>query len=88
MLQTTTSASPSREECPGSSRRTADRIPVVIRFIGLFGKWYICHERSYQNAFSRDVNGYDNRSEAVEFAESNGCEVIFHDFDELQAHNQ
>lgn len=39
------------------------------------GKWYIVHEASYQNAFSRGQNGYATRDEAEAFAEANGCKV-------------
>ena len=58
--------------------------PVVIRYIQ--GGWWISHAKSYQNAFRKSVNGYATREEAVEFAENNDCEVVFHEHDELQAH--
>ena len=51
------------------------KIPVVIRYEPLMGKWYIVHEASYQNAFSRGQNGYATRDEAEAFAEANGCKV-------------
>ena len=58
--------------------------PVVIRFIQ--GKWRIAHAGSYQNAFSSGVNSFDNREDAVEFAECHDCDVVFHEYDLLQAH--
>lgn len=59
-------------------------IPVVIRWIDIFNKWYICHAKSYQNAFRKDVNGFDTRGEAVIFAENHDCNVVFYDTDPLQ----
>lgn len=61
------------------------KIPVVIRFFQ--NKYYIVHARSYQNAFRREVNGYDTREEAVIFATNNGCAVIHHSSDRLQETN-
>lgn len=58
-------------------------IPVVIRFHS--GKFYICHAKSYQNAFRSSVNGFDTREEAEEFAENHDCEVHWHDYDILQS---
>lgn len=57
---------------------------VVIRYYTIFEKWFICHEKSYQSAFSRDYNGFDTRENAVKFAESNDLEVVIHPFDKMQ----
>jgi len=59
-------------------------IPVVIRWIGLCSKWFICYPKSYQNAFSSELNGFETRDQAVEFAESHGCVVERHHYDRLQ----
>lgn len=59
-------------------------VPVVIRYIQ--NKWRIAHARSYQNAFRNSVNSFENREDAVEFAEEHGCQVFYHEYDELQAH--
>lgn len=59
-------------------------VPVVIRYIQ--NKWRIAHARSYQNAFRNSVNGFENREDAVEFAEDHDCEVFYHECDQLQAH--
>lgn len=67
------------------SRFTAKRVidmRVVIRFIQ--DAWCIAHAKSYQNAFGREVNSFKTRKDAVEFAESNGCTVEYHEFDQLQ----
>lgn len=58
--------------------------PVVIRYIQ--NKWRIAHAGSYQNAFSNRVNGFENREDAIEFAEDHDCEVFYHQHDQLQAH--
>lgn len=57
---------------------------VVVRWIHLFSKWYICHAASYQNAFRAESNGYAEREDAVNFARQRGCEVVFHEHDQLQ----
>ncbi|MFK5950543.1 MAG: hypothetical protein QM500_17455 [Methylococcales bacterium] len=59
-------------------------IKVVARWVPIFSKWYICHAKSYQNAFGRKVNGFDTRGEAIEFAGQNGCEIEWHQRDDLQ----
>tara|TARA_R110001599_G_scaffold100770_9_gene258135 strand:+ start:4429 stop:4647 length:219 start_codon:yes stop_codon:yes gene_type:complete len=61
-----------------------EQTKVVIRYLSIFEKWFICHEKSYQSAFSRDYNGFETRDKAVEFAESNDLEVVFHEHDKLQ----
>lgn len=62
------------------------KIKVVIRYLAVFEKWFICHEKSYQNAFRRDYNGFETREKAVKFAQENGTEVVFHEHDRLQKH--
>lgn len=66
----------------GDENRDAE---VVIRKIQ--GDWWISHAKSYQNAFSSDVNGFVERDDAVEFAENHDCTVIFHSYDRLQSLN-
>ncbi|EGG93545.1 hypothetical protein IMCC1989_1087 [gamma proteobacterium IMCC1989] len=61
-------------------------VEVVIRFVQ--NKWWISHAKSYQNAFGRNVNGFEYREDAVEFAQKNDCTVVFHNFDQLQQHIQ
>lgn len=69
-----------------SMRQDENRdIAVVIRLIAQDNKFYICHEKSYQNAFRSSVNGFDTRDDAVEFAEDHDCEVKWHDYDILQS---
>jgi len=58
--------------------------PVVVRYIQ--NKWRIANAGSYQNAFSSSVNSFENREDAVEFAEDHDCEVFYHEHDQLQAH--
>ncbi len=58
------------------------KIPVVIRYIDIYKRWFICYEVNYQNAFRNE--GFASRHEAVRFAQELDCEVIKHDFDELQ----
>lgn len=60
--------------------------PVVIRYIQ--NKWRIYHAKSYQNAFINSVNSFENRMDAVEFAEDNDCEVFYHEHDQMQALNK
>lgn len=57
---------------------------VVARYIDSLGNWWLCHARSYQNAFGSAVNGFPTREAAQSFAESNGCVFTFHEFDQLQ----
>lgn len=64
------------------AQRPLDRL--VIRWIPQFGRWYLCHAKSYQNAFGKDVNGFKTRGEAAEFAKSEGCEIEKHEYDPLQ----
>lgn len=59
-------------------------VPVVIRWFGNY--WGICHAKSYQNAFRASTNKFENREDAVKFAENNDCVVVFHDYNRLQAH--
>lgn len=59
---------------------------VVVRRIPIFGKWYICHAASYQNAFREAFNGYADREDAANFARQQGCKVVFHEHDQLQHH--
>lgn len=59
-------------------------IPVVIRYIQ--NKWCIAHAGSYQNAFSNNVNRFETREDAVEFAEDHDCEVFYHGHDQLQTY--
>lgn len=61
---------------------------VVIRMLAIFKKWYICHATSYQNAFSSDVNGFDTRQEAYDYAISNGCKVMYHPNDQFQKYTE
>lgn len=61
---------------------------VVIRYYDIFEKWFICHEKSYQSAFSRDFNGFESRDKAVEFAEENDLEVVIHPFDKMQKYTK
>ncbi len=61
-----------------------DLTKVVIRFIPILNIWCICHAKSYQSAFGSNVNKFDSRNAAIEFAEKNNCEVIFHSYDQLQ----
>ncbi|MGB0662826.1 MAG: hypothetical protein ACPGMR_03450 [Pontibacterium sp.] len=56
--------------------------PVVIRYIQ--NKWRIAHAGSYQNAFRNNVNCFETREDAVEFAEEHDCEVFYHEHDQLQ----
>lgn len=58
---------------------------VVIRYCGLFKEWFICHEKSYQNAFRSSVNGFKDRQDAVRFTVSNSCVLIHHDYDSSQS---
>lgn len=62
------------------------KIKVVIRYLAIFEKWFICHEKTYQNAFRPDYNGFETREKAVKFAQENGTEVVFHEHDRLQKH--
>jgi len=57
---------------------------VVIRSIDLDNKWCICHAKSYQSAFRKEINSFDTHSEAFDFAENNGCTVICQEYDKLQ----
>ena len=57
---------------------------VVIRFVDVFSKWFICHEKSYQNAFRKEGGRFETRKEAVQFAENNNCVVVFHEKDQCQ----
>lgn len=57
---------------------------VVVRYFSGEGKWFICHAKSYQNAFRKGVNGFKTRDNAVRFAENNKCQVTWHYFDILQ----
>ncbi len=59
--------------------------PVVIRYVPQLKKWYICHEKSYQNAFRNPVNGFDSREDAFQFAQDHDCAVQWHEFDILQS---
>lgn len=61
-----------------------EKTKVVIRYLAIFERWFICHQKSYQSAFSRDFNGFKTRDMAVEFAEQNDLEVVYHEFDRLQ----
>lgn len=62
-----------------------NKIPVVIRYSDMTNTWGICHAKSYQNAFRNSINKFESRQEAAKFAEDNGCDVRFNDFDQLQA---
>lgn len=57
---------------------------VVLRFIDIYDKWYICHAGSYQNAFRSNLNGFEDRQDAVKFAERNSCQVVHYLHDQLQ----
>lgn len=60
---------------------------VVIRYIDTFNRWYICHRKSYQNAFRKsDGNEFESRAEAVAFAQSKDCKVFYDENDQLQRH--
>lgn len=61
-------------------------INVVIRYIDVFKKWYICFASDYKTSFRSSVNGFTSREDAVSFAESYKCIVVFHDDDPLQTH--
>lgn len=61
-----------------------EKTKVVIRYLAIFERWFICHQKSYQSAFSRDFNGFETREKAVAFAEQNDLDVVFHEFDKLQ----
>lgn len=58
------------------------KTPVVARWFGDF--WAICHAKTYQNAFRNNINHFNTRGEAVEFAENHGCIVEKHSYDRLQ----
>lgn len=62
---------------------TKGKIQVVIRFIPTFQKYYICHAQSYQNVF-RSLS-FEERHLAIAYAEKHGCDVVFHEGDQLQA---
>lgn len=57
---------------------------LVIRWIPQFSRWYLCHAKSYQNAFGKDVGGFKTRGDAAEFARSKGFEIEKHEHDQLQ----
>ncbi len=57
---------------------------LVIRWQPQFGQWYLCHATSYQNAFGKEVNGFNTRGEAAEFARKQGFEIEKHEHDQLQ----
>jgi hypothetical protein len=59
---------------------------IVIRYIGIFNKWYICHADTYQNAFGNDINGFENRNAAAVFARAKGCKIYYNPNDCLQVH--
>lgn len=59
---------------------------VVVRFCGIFNKWYICHAKSYQNAFGSKVNGFVERDDAISFAEKNKCTIDHHKDDLAQGY--
>ena len=50
--------------------------PVIIKFFEVSGKWSICHQKSGQNAFKKEVNMFDTKQDAIEFAEDHDC-VVF-----------
>jgi hypothetical protein len=63
---------------------TGQIMEMVIRFIGIFNKYYLCHAASYQNAFSSSMNGFATRAEAEKFATDRGVTVVRHSTDQLQ----
>lgn len=70
----------------GQPSSEGNGMKVVIRWIPTFCRWYICHAASYQNAFRKGANGYTTREDAANFARQQGCEVEFHEHDQLQHH--
>lgn len=60
-------------------------VPVVVRYLEVLGKYYICHACSYQNAFRSALEGFDTREQAEEYARAQGCTVERHRDDQLQA---
>jgi len=59
-------------------------ISVVIRKNPIDYKFYICHERSYQNAFHKKYNGFKTRRIAEITAKKRCCIVKHHKNDQLQ----
>lgn len=71
---------------PGRSADKGNGMKVVVRWIPVLGRWYICHAATYQNAYRKESNGYATRTLAIQFARQQGCEVEFHERDQLQYH--
>lgn len=61
-------------------------MPVVIRYSPTFKRWYVCHAKSYQNAFPSQVNGFLTWGGAVHLALENDCVIEYHADDQLQHH--
>lgn len=57
---------------------------LVARYSGSCRLWYLCHARSYQNAYRSGVNGFKSRQEAIVFAEKEGHELEYHEYDPQQ----
>lgn len=61
-----------------------NKVYVVVRYIQ--SKWRIVHAESYQSVFRSSVNSFENRQDAIKFAQDHGCEVLYYEYDPLQAH--